>query len=144
MKQRLIFAFLLVFSSICFWQAWQQAHQGSLTLSWTSQSSFNTTGYHLYRSTAENGPYERVNAALIAAPADPSSSASYQQIDTNLTPDTLYYYQLEQVRADGSTLRQALPPVKAGRGPWPGWAAAAILSLMLAAAVLHKPHKRDK
>ncbi len=141
MKQRIIFAFLLVFSSICFWQAWQQAHRGSIVLSWTSQSSFNITGYYLYRSAGENSPFEQVSPALLPAPADPASSAAYQWTDSGLVPGTLYAYQLEEVRSDGSTRRQALPAVRAESGPWLAWAAAGVLAMVLAALVLQKPRK---
>ena len=60
------------------------AGSDTINLSWTAVSG--ALGYNIYRSTEPNGTYTKINSAPITA-------TSYS--DTGLTPNTIYYYQVE-------------------------------------------------
>ena len=62
----------------------------------------DNAGFNLYRAAAPDGPYTKINAALIAAEGDPVAGASYSFLDKGLAAGT-YYYQLEDVDLNGTT-----------------------------------------
>ncbi|WP_307204969.1 LamG-like jellyroll fold domain-containing protein [Paenibacillus harenae] len=66
------------------------AGSDTINLSWTAVPG--ALGYNVYRSTAVDGTYTKINSA-------PITTASYS--DTGLTPNTIYYYQVGV--AGGST-----------------------------------------
>jgi hypothetical protein len=62
-----------------------------------------------------DGPYTKINDALIPAQGDPVSGASYSYIDTNVVKGSTYYYQLEDVDIYGVSIFHK--PVSATAGP---------------------------
>lgn len=67
--------------------------EGYVDLMWT-QSDFETmAGFHLYRSTTQDGPYTRINSSII-----PPETRSFR--DTNVTPGQPYYYKFTVVKSD--------------------------------------------
>ena len=77
-----------------------EAGIGSVTLAWETGTEIDNAGFNLYRATAPDGPYTKVNDALIAATGDPVSGANYSLLDKGLAPGT-YYYKLEDVDLNG-------------------------------------------
>lgn len=65
------------------------AGSDTINLSWTAVP--DALGYNIFRSTEENGTYTQINSA-------PITTTSYS--DTNLTPNTIYYY---KVRVSGGS-----------------------------------------
>jgi hypothetical protein len=74
-----------------------------VALAWETGTEIDNAGFNLYRASAPDGPYVKVNAALIAAQGDPTSGASYAFLDRGLTPGT-YFYKLEDVDLSGVTV----------------------------------------
>ena len=70
---------------------------------WTTESEVNLAGFNLYRSDDPEGPYIKVNDALIPASPDPVTGGSYVYTDTAVTAGVTYYYKLEDVELDGSS-----------------------------------------
>ncbi|KRE98868.1 hypothetical protein ASG89_28290 [Paenibacillus sp. Soil766] len=60
------------------------AGENTIYVSWSGVSG--TLGYNIYRSTDPNGTFVKINSA-------PTTARVYR--DTNLTLDTIYYYQVE-------------------------------------------------
>ncbi|WP_353497656.1 S8 family serine peptidase [Vibrio sp. CB1-14] len=72
------------------------AGEGFVNLSW-SQDDFETLyGYNLYRSTEEDGQYQRIHQSLIE-----SGTLAYR--DENVEPGKKYYYQFKVVSAEGES-----------------------------------------
>jgi len=101
---------------------------GGVTLAWETGTEIDNAGFNLYRASAPDGPYAKINGALIAAQGDPVTGATYFFLDENLAPGT-YYYELEDVDLNGVTSRHG--PVAATVMPqfrrpsyrpvWPGF-----------------------
>jgi hypothetical protein len=70
---------------------------------WTTESEVDTAGFNLYRSENPDGPYVKVNAALIPGSSDPILGGKYVYTDTNVVAGHTYYYKLEDVELDGTT-----------------------------------------
>jgi hypothetical protein len=75
---------------------------GSVTLAWETGTEVDNAGFNLYRASAADGPYVKVNHKLIAAEGDPVSGASYSFLDKGLESGT-YFYKLEDVDLNGVT-----------------------------------------
>ena len=73
-----------------------------MALAWETGTEVDNAGFNLYRATAPDGPYTKINAALIAAEGDPVAGASYSFLDKGLAAGT-YYYKLEDVDLNGVT-----------------------------------------
>lgn len=61
-------------------------------------------GFNLYRGESFTGPWVKLNAALIPA-QNPGGAfgASYEWLDEDVTPDTMYFYHLEDVSTGGAS-----------------------------------------
>jgi len=94
-----------------------EAGVSSVTLAWETGTEVDNAGFNLYRATAAEGTYTKVNAALIAAEGDPVSGASYSFLDEGLAPGT-YYYKLEDVDLNGVVTKHGpvsgtvMPPLR--------------------------------
>jgi hypothetical protein len=72
-------------------------------LSWQTASEIRNLGFHLYRSTAEDGPYLKVTSQLIPGLGSSPVGASYSYSDSGLVPGTRYFYKLEDLDSNGKT-----------------------------------------
>ncbi len=72
-------------------------------LSWETASELDNLGFHLYRSTTADGPYERITAAAIPGLGSSPSGAKYSYVDTGLVNGVTYYYKLEDIETSGRT-----------------------------------------
>jgi len=71
-------------------------------VTWETASELDNVGFNLYRSTAAEGPYTRLNATLIP-PQNPGSvlGGYYEWLDTDVQPDGVYFYKLEDLDVKG-------------------------------------------
>jgi hypothetical protein len=100
------------------------AEDAAVELSWQTGSEVSNLGFHLYRSLAAEGPFERITASLIPGLGHSAEGARYSYRDTGLANGATYFYRLEDVEASGRT--QLHGPTSAtplaGAGPGPGGA----------------------
>jgi hypothetical protein len=86
--------------------------EDAVTLRWETAAEMDVVGFNLYRAAAAAGPYVRVNAGLIPAQGDGMTGASYGYSDR---PGAgAFYYQLEDVAADGGVTRHGPVGVRVG------------------------------
>jgi hypothetical protein len=81
---------------------------------WQTHAEVNHAGFNLYRSTAAEGPYEKINDALILSRGAPIHGALYFHTDRNVQIGRTYYYRLEDIDMHGATTRHG--PVHATPG----------------------------
>ena len=74
-----------------------------IVLRWETASEVGSLGFHVWRSDAEDGEYERITAGLIPGQGNSSSGAVYNFTDRNFQASATYYYRIEQVDADGGS-----------------------------------------
>jgi hypothetical protein len=72
-------------------------------LSWQTASELDTAGFNLWRGDAADGPYGKVNEALIPARGGPTWGASYTFTDAPVVAGATYYYKLEEVDVYGQS-----------------------------------------
>jgi len=72
-----------------------------VTLTWETGTEVDNAGFNLWRSQAADGPYTKINDALIPAEGDAHSGASYTYTDTDVVKGVTYYYKLEDVDVHG-------------------------------------------
>jgi len=97
---------ILLFAALAFgvWSAWL-AQNARVKIEWTTASELNTVGFNLYRRNSVDGAEIRVNPELIPASSEPLTGGEYQYVDRGVEPGRTYFYELEDVEADGLTNR---------------------------------------
>ena len=76
-----------------------QAGSGSVALVWETGTEIDNAGFNLYRAPSADGPWSKINGALIAAQGDAVSGGSYSFVDTPGYGSFLY--KLEDVDLNG-------------------------------------------
>ncbi|MFQ5577207.1 MAG: lamin tail domain-containing protein [Anaerolineae bacterium] len=84
-----------------------------VTLAWQTGTEIDNAGFNLYRAASANGPWTKINSALIAAQGDPVAGAGYTFADR--PGSGLFYYTLEDVDFNGQATRHG--PLRAAVGP---------------------------
>jgi len=79
------------------------------TVRWTTASEVDNYGFDVYRSTAEDGPFEVINAETIAGAGTIDVPREYRYVDRAIAPDTAYFYYVESISMDGR--RERVTPV---------------------------------
>jgi fibronectin type 3 domain-containing protein len=74
----------------------------TVNLSWNGAT--DVVGYNVYRSTAVNGTYSKINSAL-------NTNTAYT--DGSVTSGQTYYYAATSVNASGMESGKSTPPVQA-------------------------------
>ena len=77
------------------------ALDGAVLLKWQTGSEVDNLGFHLYRSDAADGSYERITVGAIPGLGSSPEGASY--VDSGLTNGETYYYKLEDIETTGAT-----------------------------------------
>lgn len=72
-----------------------------VVLKWTTESEVDTAGYNILRSETKDGPFEIVNPKIIQGAGTTAERNAYTWIDTTAKPNTVYYYQIEDVSQAG-------------------------------------------
>jgi len=81
------------------------APQGEgIRVSWETAAELEHLGFNLYRGASAAGPWVQLNASLIPA-QNPggTSGASYEWLDTGMTPGATVFYRLEDVDIHGAS-----------------------------------------
>jgi hypothetical protein len=78
------------------------ATQYSVNLSWNASSE--VTGYNVYRSTAANGTYSKINSSV-----NPNTAYT----DSTVVSGQTYYYAATSVNSSGQESARSTPPVEA-------------------------------
>jgi len=60
-----------------------------------------TCRFNIYRSTEENGAYEKINSALIKATGSAGAGAAYRFVDSAVKNRKTYWYKLEDIDLSG-------------------------------------------
>lgn len=82
--------------------AWRDFQKVAILVEWSTASELSTVGFNIYRSENKDGPYAKVNQALIPASTDPLGGGDYSYRDTTVTAGITYFYQLEDVDSNGN------------------------------------------
>jgi len=88
--------------TLIYFRAATQA-DGSILVTWETATELNSLAYQIYRAQSQNGPWDRMvdqQAAIGGV-----TGASYQYLDSDVTPGTTYYYLLAEVETDSSVIR---------------------------------------
>jgi hypothetical protein len=76
-----------------------------VVIEWSTETEVNTIGFNLYRAESPEGPFTRVNDQLIPSSPDPLVGGHYVYTDTQVAAGRTYYYELEDVEANGISTR---------------------------------------
>jgi hypothetical protein len=110
---------------------------GTVIVEWTTESEVDLAGFNLYRSESPEGPYVKVNEALIPASPDPLTGGDYVYTDTTVTAGTTYYYKLEDVELDGkSTMHGPIEVAAQANEAWQSVRPTQVLAAALVMGVL--------
>jgi hypothetical protein len=74
---------------------------GKITLQWQIDSAEDNYGFYLMRSESENGPWTRVNEAIIPGVGTTSDIHRFSYEDTGLVRGREYWYDLYEVSMSG-------------------------------------------
>lgn len=101
-------------------------------ITWETASEVNTAGFNVYRSPAGDGPWTKVNDAIIPPAEDPVRGGAYRFTDPAARPGVTYFYLLEEVEQNGQVNRFA--PIEVERqsllAGWPLWLGLATLAVL--------------
>ncbi|MFA7160075.1 MAG: C25 family cysteine peptidase, partial [Kiritimatiellia bacterium] len=93
------------FAPTCVALGWFRAigRNNSVTIRWKTEAEINTAGFNLYRSSAPDGAYVKVNPNFIWGLGTSSRGREYKFVDDNVVNGMTYYYKLEEVEFSGRT-----------------------------------------
>jgi hypothetical protein len=76
--------------------------EGGILVEWMTTMEIDTVGFNVWRNEARDGSYVRINDTLIPS-ASPGSvwGGAYSHVDSDVIPDTTYYYKLEELEVGG-------------------------------------------
>ena len=81
-------------------------------LNWTTESELNNAGFYIYRSETKDGQFKVVNPTLIQGAGTTSERNTYTWTDTTATPNTVYYYRIEDISYAGARKQLATVRLK--------------------------------
>jgi fibronectin type 3 domain-containing protein len=79
------------------------------TLKWTTASEVDNFGFDVYRSTTEDGPFERMTEEPLAGAGTIDEPQDYVFEDATIEPGVDYYYYIESISLSG--VRERFSPV---------------------------------
>jgi hypothetical protein len=79
------------------------------TIRWTTASEVENFGFDIYRSTNEDGPFERITKDPIPGAGTTDEPQSYVYVDDTIDPSQGYYYYLESISMQG--MRERFSPI---------------------------------
>jgi hypothetical protein len=77
------------------------AVDGAVMLRWATQSESDNFGFHIYRSSALDGAYDRVTESLIRGAGTSAIPHEYSFVDRGVEAGSTYYYKLSDVALNG-------------------------------------------
>ena len=78
-----------------------QARPGMIELSWVTESETENMGFHLYRSTSEQGPFERITGSMISGAGSSQSRRTYSYTDAVPATAGTYVYRISDISYTG-------------------------------------------
>ena len=79
-------------------------------LKWTTESEIDNAGFFIYRSATKDGEFKVVNPQMIQGAGTTGERNAYTWTDTTAKPNTVYFYQIEDVSHAG--VRKQLATVR--------------------------------
>jgi len=76
---------------------------GNVSIQWSTESEIDNAGFNIYRATAEDGEYNKINDTLIPAQGSSTQGASYEFVDDDVQNRKTYYYKLEDIDLNGTS-----------------------------------------
>jgi hypothetical protein len=76
-----------------------------IEIAWSTETEFDTVGFNVWRSDKQEGEYRRVNDLLIPGAADAAAGAEYSYVDEEVERGKTYYYRLEDVAFNNTTVQ---------------------------------------
>lgn len=107
----------------------QFSQPAPITIEWRTETEVNTAGFNIYRASAENGAYIRINEQIIPGKGGPTSGSAYQYVDRDIESGETYFYRLEDVELDNTVSQH--PPFESSAPIIPWW-----VSILVAASAL--------
>ena len=92
---------------------------GKVIIQWSTESEIDNAGFNIYRATAEDGQYTKINFSLIPAEGSTTQGASYEFTDSGLKNRKTYFYKLEDIDTNGISTFHV--PLKLFRDGGMGW-----------------------
>ena len=81
-------------------------------LKWITESELDNAGFYIYRSETRDGTFKVVNPTLIQGAGTTSERNTYTWTDTTATPNTVYYYRIEDISYAGARKQLATVRLK--------------------------------
>ena len=78
-------------------------------LKWSTASEVDNFGFDIYRSTSEEGPFERLTSQPIPGAGTVDEPSYYEYRDTSIDPGVEYFYYVESISVDG--IRETFSPI---------------------------------
>ena len=85
---------------------------GVVGIEWTTASELDNAGFNILRSQSKEGPYVKVNPALITGAGTTSERHAYIYRDSGVQPNIVYFYQIEDVSFSGVRQRLATTRIR--------------------------------
>lgn len=102
----------------CYWIAFKSTYTAAklasfeatgladrVLIEWKTDTEVDTAGFNVLRAESPDGPWEKLNDALIPSEGNSWGGASYTFSDESREPGTVYWYCIEEVDASGGTER---------------------------------------
>ena len=82
-------------------QAEARRVQGGVEVSWTTESEVGVAGFNVLRAESEDGPFYRLNTALIRSKGSSSGRRHYSYTDRAARGSTVYWYRIQEQQDRG-------------------------------------------
>lgn len=78
-------------------------------LKWTTASEVDNFGFDIYRSTSEDGPFDRVTEVPLPGAGTTDEPQAYEWYDFDIEAGLAYYYYIESISMGG--VRERFSPI---------------------------------
>ena len=78
-----------------------------VVLKWITESEVDNAGFYIYRSETKEGEFKVVNPTMLQGAGTTSERNEYTWTDTTAKPNTVYFYQIEDISHAGERKRLA-------------------------------------
>jgi hypothetical protein len=78
-------------------------------LKWSTATEVDNLGFDLFRSTSEDGLFEKINSEPLPGAGSVDAPSYYVFVDENIDPTIDYYYYIESISFDG--VRERFSPI---------------------------------
>ena len=84
------------------------ADYSKIELTWTTASESDNLGFNIYKTTAGEGSWNKVNSSLIEGQGTVSYSSDYSFVDSKITAGETYQYKLESISVNGLAIEEKI------------------------------------